>query len=466
MSKRLNRAVKSKFNSKLPATQHGAQGSTLKQPVIQVNNNAGMHGKRSYVKKSVAENITANKRQKMTLNAINNIDEERSQEEEEEEPMEIDPPARHSSIQRTNIFDIGKALRPFRGGANDHFETWEGNTRLLLSEKGSNLTERQKVTEVILKIEGPPRMILMNYPNLTTLDQVFHALRPTYGADELTMLNETKQLPEERVKVYYSRLKTNLQLLGIQDTTEGSRVSLNHFTSGLLPHLKSLVTNLKPQRLIDAVAIAHEFEIDRITTDQSRKRKAGETMYSTLDEIGEGDLLTEMRRIQRSFFDKINNLQSKFCTQSPLPAPAGKSGGEESAHLEGILTNLATEVNKLNSFNLASEVNKLNSFQAYYTKQRVSDSNQRHSGSQSGTSQLNNAGSGEARYSRPPCFGCKELGHGYRSCQLISQCQKNTITDELKEFYRRARATDPSGSKPAISGFKTSVSLNSSGTRV
>ena len=76
------------------------------------------------------------------------------------EPMEAD-----YQVRLPNLFDIGKALQKFKGGADDHFETWEGNTRLLSDKKSSNLSDEQKVIEVILKIEGPPRMILMNHPN-------------------------------------------------------------------------------------------------------------------------------------------------------------------------------------------------------------------------------------------------------------------------------------------------------------
>ena len=53
------------------------------------------------------------------------------------------------------------------------------------------------------------------------------------------MLNETKQRLDGRVKVFYSRLKTNLQLINVPDMPEGSNLIQNNFVSGLKPHWKS-----------------------------------------------------------------------------------------------------------------------------------------------------------------------------------------------------------------------------------
>ena len=53
------------------------------------------------------------------------------------------------------------------------------------------------------------------------------------------MLNKTKQRLDGRVKVFYSRLKTNLQLINVPDMPEGSSLIQNNFVSGLKPHWKS-----------------------------------------------------------------------------------------------------------------------------------------------------------------------------------------------------------------------------------
>ncbi len=113
-----------------------------------------------------------------------------------------------------------KSMQAFKGLPDDHFETWEENTRLYLEKQCPGITEDQRITSVKLKIQGYPRMILRQHPNITTLDGIFEALRPTYGADEITMLNEIKQLADESVRFYFSRLKTNLYLLGYTDSSK------------------------------------------------------------------------------------------------------------------------------------------------------------------------------------------------------------------------------------------------------
>ena len=153
-----------------------------------------------------------------------------------------------------------KVIQVFKGALDDHFETWEENTRLYLEKQCPNISEDQKMTAVLLKIQGYPRMILRQHPNLKPLDDIFDALRPTYGADELTMINENKQFQNESVRVYFSRLKTNLHLLGFRDTTHSDRILLNNFVDGLQSNLRLAVKRLKPQRIFDAVSIAQEVE--------------------------------------------------------------------------------------------------------------------------------------------------------------------------------------------------------------
>ena len=85
--------------------------------------------------------------------------------------------------------------------------------------------------------------------NLKSVKDIFKALKPTYGQDELTMLANIHQLPGESVRLYYSRLKTNLGLLGYKDSTKGKRIYLNFFLTGLTPKLRSQVECLMPQRL-------------------------------------------------------------------------------------------------------------------------------------------------------------------------------------------------------------------------
>ena len=69
-----------------------------------------------------------------------------------------------------------KSMQVFKGLPDDHFETWEENTRLYLEKQCPGITEDQRITAVKLKIQGYPRMILRQHPNITTLDGIFDAL--------------------------------------------------------------------------------------------------------------------------------------------------------------------------------------------------------------------------------------------------------------------------------------------------
>ena len=149
-----------------------------------------------------------------------------------------------------NFDKITKNIPKFKGAPDDHFEAWMTNVDLYLRSQCSTLTDYQRLTAVLLKIEGYPRLILQGIrKNLKSVKDIFKALKQTYGQDELTMLANIRQLPDEAVRIYYSRLKTNLGLLGQNDTTKGQRIYLNYFLTGLLPKLRSQVESLMTQRL-------------------------------------------------------------------------------------------------------------------------------------------------------------------------------------------------------------------------
>ena len=163
------------------------------------------------------------------------------------QPIKLSSTSVTPSVIKYNYNSMTKYMQVFKGSSDDHFETWEDNTRLYLEKQCPHSSEDQKMTAVKLKIQGFPRMILRQHPNIKTLDGIFNALRPTYGVDEITMLNEIKKMNDESVRVYFSRMKTNLHLLGYVDSAKGNRIFLNQFLNGLLPSLRTAVKALKPQ---------------------------------------------------------------------------------------------------------------------------------------------------------------------------------------------------------------------------
>jgi hypothetical protein len=328
-----------------------------------------------------------------------------------------------------NLNSMTKSMQVFKGAADDHFETFEENTRLYLNTQYPYAPEETKVTAVLLKIQGYPRMILrQHHPYLKTLDELFDALRPTYGADEFTMINETKQLPDESVRVFFSRLKTNLYLLGYTDASKGNRIFLSHFINGLHPGLRTAVKALKPQRIEDAVSVAQEVESDRLTDDS---RKGKKEKLDTLNQMSDSASLNVIN-------DKIEQMGKMI--QDKLNAVNGR---------------ISDQIGKVNAFSPCTNA-KTSSDNNFSTSYHRRNENQGRRGYASNNSSNNST-------YRSQCFGCNQSGHSYRQCRLLSQSQQDQLREELRSFYLEAQRTNPNV-KASIANFKPSFTLNSSGT--
>jgi len=328
-----------------------------------------------------------------------------------------------------NLNSMTKSMQVFKGAADDHFETFEENTRLYLNTQYPYAPEETKVTAVLLKIQGYPRMILrQHHPYLKTLDELFNALRPTYGADEFTMINETKQLPDESVRVFFSRLKTNLYLLGYTDSSRGNRIFLNHFINGLHPSLRNAVKALKPQRLEDAVSIAQEVESDRLTDDS---RKGKKDKLDTLNQMSDSSSLNVVN-------DKLEQM--------------GKMIQDKFNAVNGRISDQIGKVNACSPSNNAKISSNNNSSTNYH--RRNENPNRRVYAS--------NNSNNNSTY-RSQCFGCNQSGHSYRQCRLLSQTQQDQLREELRTFYLDAQRANPNV-KVSVANFKPSFTLNSGGT--
>ena len=330
---------------------------------------------------------------------------------------------------KCNYNSMTKSMQVFKGSSEDHFETWEENTRLYLDKQCPNSSEDQKMTAVKLKIQGYPRMILKQHPNITTLDGIFDALRPTYGADEITMLNEIKQTSDESVRVYFSRLKTNLHLLGYVDSSKGNRIFLNQFLNGLLPSIRAPVKALKPQKLLDAVAIAQEVESDRVS-DESRKKKCETFNAMKHEEEISTSVLTQME-------EKINALERQLADSKQQQ----RQYNDRLNAVNGKYGRISEQFDKLNV--LPSSQSSSDYRNRSYNRSAFTQIGQQTSNYQS------------------RCFGCNQAGHSYQRCRLLSTSQRDRLRGELRDFYQAAKQTN---SPANIANFKPSFSLNSSGT--
>ena len=84
---------------------------------------------------------------------------------------------------------------------------------------------------------------------INTVENIFETLQNIYGKDQRSILSNIKQLTDESVKVFSSRLKINLSLLGIQPNVENqsSLIRLDYFLKGLNDSISSRVKSLLPE---------------------------------------------------------------------------------------------------------------------------------------------------------------------------------------------------------------------------
>ena len=247
------------------------------------------------------------------------------------------------------------------------------------------------------------------------------------------MLNEIKQTSDESVRVYFSRLKTNLHLLGYVDSAnrKGNRIFLNQFLNGLLPSIRTPVKALKPQRLLDAVAIAQEVESDRVS-DDNRKKKCETFNALKNDDETSTSVLTQME-------EKINALERQLADSKQQQ----RQYNERLNAVHGKYGRISEQFDKLNVLSSSQPLNDHRS--RPYNRSAFTQMGQNTSNYQS------------------KCFGCNQSGHSYQRCRLLSPSQRDRLRGELRDFYQAAKQTNPN-SPANIANFKPSFFLNSSGT--
>ena len=231
----------------------------------------------------------------------------------------------HGSIIRKYERDhLIKSLPKFKGSNNENFNSWEFSTKLELEL--SQCTEREKIVILLMKIEGYPRKILDNMDAIESIESIFEALRPSYGKDQMSILSGVRQLQNEPIKIYSTRSRTNLQLLGIlSDGDRSSLTRLNYFHKGLTPTKANRVRNLLPETLeiAEKWGLQVKSENNIVQDSKSNKRNAEAlnvvceptslTKESHIDQTLNAILkkLTDHENFQESIKDKLNSILAK-----------------------------------------------------------------------------------------------------------------------------------------------------------
>ena len=322
------------------------------------------------------------------------------------------PLGSHTEFAGIKSFSVGdrliKTLPKFKGGDDENFNSWVLNTRSGL--KRSTCSENEKIDIVLMKIEGYPREILDNIGEFESVECIFDALKSTYGRDQRSILSSIRQFPDESVRVYSTRLKMNLKLLGIRSDDESSLVRLDYFVKGLIPAIASRVKVLLPSSLTLAEEYALQIEADNLSVQEGRKNKKS--------------------------VDTLNHMHEPSATANRLNTPSL----EES---------MKTVFKKLDDFDHAhkSIQEKVNSMFSRPNTSTQAFGKYNFDNGHSSSARSSNANRGKSsRDDRPYlgyCFGCKKAGHRYDECRTTSKADiayiREHFREYLDEYYKQKR---------------------------
>ena len=211
------------------------------------------------------------------------------------------------SQQFQYLSTICKMLPKFSGEKTENFEGWVMNTRLLLGNV--HLSDKDKTTAVLLKIEGAARKIVENASSIITIEDILSALDATYGQDEMYFLADTKQKPDEPAKIFLARLKTNLNLLGFQDQKKTEQVLLDYFLTGLLPSLADRIKSICPYNLDHALKLAMRLESAQNSTRDARKLKRN---FENLNQVSTETSNTELRNQINMLANEVKKFSESY----------------------------------------------------------------------------------------------------------------------------------------------------------
>ena len=207
---------------------------------------------------------------------------------------------------RSEMDRLIKNLPKFKGEENENFSSWVLNTKLGLDM--SSCSDSEKVKIVLFKVEGYPREILNNMNNIDTVDRIFETLQATYGTDQRSILSSIKQLPDESVKVFSTRLKINLTLLGIHPNgdNQSSLIRLDYFLKGLNASISPRVRTLLP----DTYEMAERYALQIEAENNNHQEKDVKKSKKNFDSINTIKINTDNN--QSKIEDTLNVILNKL----------------------------------------------------------------------------------------------------------------------------------------------------------
>ena len=259
-------------------------------------------------------------------------------------------------------------------------------TQLLLDEYP--LTERDRVTALLLKVGGVAREIINSCGTSLTVINIIDLLTKTYGRDRSALMARAKQLTDEPVTVYLGRLKTTWGMLGMHwNTAESEPFFRESFVNGLLPSVGEKVKTLFPTSIETATSQAIQVENHNDLVKEQRKQNKANNI-ETIDKRSQD-------QVHAKLFDKVNALEHQL-----------QDRGSNSGH-------------------------------------RVGRDSRGHNNHDHNSKRFNQSRGRNHPYTGPPrpfngtCFLCNLVGHRYTHCPRSSPAEIQHVHDNYQEVMRK-----------------------------
>ena len=216
--------------------------------------------------------------------------------------------------EKKECYLINKNIAEFAGKLDENFESWESRTRLFFCQFRPN---HARFTNLLkMSVTGAAYQVLMSTnPVAKTIDEIYDALRPTFGisGNVMDQLHSTKQEEGENVRKFYGRLKSVLTTMGISQqllkSPLGQDWELHYFIKGLKPELSKKVASFHLCTIEETVSRAIKIEADTY----GQKKTIRESQVFMMEDSRKNDGFISKANYKYKVDREKNGYRSKKC---------------------------------------------------------------------------------------------------------------------------------------------------------
>ena len=168
------------------------------------------------------------------------------------------PVAFHTPL--VSDFLLMKEPPQFGGEVKEDYDLWKSQMLKFLEQY--DLPPDKQFRIVNAAIKGEARKIMDSYGNLFNLNDFFSALTSIYGhhGKYFQRVLNTKQSPEEPVRVFGAKLRMYIVRTGVTNTEAIDDIGLTMFINNVLPYIQKRLKVLNPKTFEQAVDVAADYE--------------------------------------------------------------------------------------------------------------------------------------------------------------------------------------------------------------